>query len=117
MGNLFIVDIFYVNCWDYFYSIQLGGGCCQQECVSLFFNDSDQLVGLNGDFMFGVSCDEVIFGKEGSIIVIQLVDQQKLEEQKEELLKLGFILEQFQCEVDEVQLVLVLIFEFLDFSL
>ena len=65
MGNPLIVDTFHANRWDYLYSIQPGGGRRQQERVSLFFNDSDQLAGLNGDFMPGVSRDEAILGKEG----------------------------------------------------
>ncbi|OPL22118.1 hypothetical protein B5L72_34285, partial [Pseudomonas aeruginosa] len=69
----------------------------------LFFNDSDQLAGLNGDFMPGVSRDEAILGKEGSTTVTQPADQQKPEEQKEEPPKPGSTLEQLQREVDEAQ--------------
>ena len=82
MGNPLIVDTFHANRWDYLYSIQPGGGRRQQERVSLFFNDSDQLAGLNGDFMPGVSRDEAILGKEGSTTVTQPADQQKPEAQK-----------------------------------
>lgn len=85
MGNPLIVDTFHANRWDYLYSIQPGGGRRQQERVSLFFNDSDQLAGLNGDFMPGVSRDEAILGKEGSTTVTQPADQQKPEAQKEEI--------------------------------
>ena len=60
MGNPLIVDTFHANRWDYLYSIQPGGGRRQQERVSLFFNDSDQLAGLNGDFMPGVSREELL---------------------------------------------------------
>lgn len=101
MGNPLIVDTFHANRWDYLYSIQPGGGRRQQERVSLFFNDSDQLAGLNGDFMPGVSRDEAILGKEGSTTVTQPADQQKPEEQKEEPPKPGSTLEQLQREVDE----------------
>ena len=103
MGNPLIVDTFHANRWDYLYSIQPGGGRRQQERVSLFFNDSDQLAGLNGDFMPGVSRDEAILGKEGSTTVTQPADQQKPEEQKEEPPKPGSTLEQLQREVDEAQ--------------
>ncbi|HHK4219112.1 TPA: outer membrane protein assembly factor BamE [Pseudomonas aeruginosa] len=103
MGNPLIVDTFHANRWDYLYSIQPGGGRRQQERVSLFFNDSDQLAGLNGDFMPGVSRDEAILGKEGSTTVTQPVDQQKPEAQKEEPPKPGSTLEQLQREVDEAQ--------------
>ncbi|VFT53272.1 outer membrane lipoprotein OmlA [Pseudomonas aeruginosa] len=103
MGNPLIVDTFHANRWDYLYSIQPGGGRRQQERVSLFFNDSDQLAGLNGDFMPGVSRDEAILGKEGSTTVTQPADQQKPEAQKEEPPKPGSTLEQLQREVDEAQ--------------
>ncbi len=103
MGNPLIVDTFHANRWDYLYSIQPGGGRRQQERVSLFFNDADQLAGLNGDFMPGVSRDEAILGKEGSTTVTQPADQQKPEEQKEEPPKPGSTLEQLQREVDEAQ--------------
>ncbi|MBG6473435.1 outer membrane protein assembly factor BamE [Pseudomonas aeruginosa] len=103
MGNPLIVDTFHANRWDYLYSIQPGGGRRQQERVSLFFNDSDQLAGLNGDFMPGVSRDAALLGKEGSTTVTQPADQQKPEEQKEEPPKPGSTLEQLQREVDEAQ--------------
>ena len=32
--------------------------------MSIFFNESDQLVNLSGDFMPGVSRDEAILGKD-----------------------------------------------------
>ena len=60
MGNPLITDTFHPNRWDYLYSIQPGGSQRQQERVSLVFNASDQLAGLAGDFMPGVSRDEQI---------------------------------------------------------
>lgn len=75
MGNPLIVDTSHVNHWDYLYSIQPGDGRCQQECISLFFNDSDQPAGLNSDFMPDVSRDEVAPGREGSTTVTQLADR------------------------------------------
>ncbi len=58
MGNPLIQDTFNTNRWDYLYSLQPGGGQRQQERMSIFFNDSDQLVSLSGDFMPGVSRDQ-----------------------------------------------------------
>ena len=51
MGNPLIQDTFNTNRWDYLYSLQPGGGKRQQERMSVFFNESDQLVSLSGDFM------------------------------------------------------------------
>ena len=62
MGNPLITDTFHANRWDYLYSIQPGGSQRQQERVSLVFDGNDQLVGLAGDFMPGVSRDEAILG-------------------------------------------------------
>ena len=58
MGSPLITDTFHASRWDYLYSIQPGGGQRQQERVSLVFNESDQLAGLAGDFLPGVSRDE-----------------------------------------------------------
>ena len=62
MGNPLITDTFHARRWDYLYSIQPGGGVRQQERVSLVFDANDQLIGLAGDFMPGVSRDEAISG-------------------------------------------------------
>jgi outer membrane protein assembly factor BamE len=62
MGNPLIQDTFHANRWDYLYSLQPGGGERQQERMSIFFNESDQLVSLSGDFMPGVSRDQEILG-------------------------------------------------------
>ena len=64
MGNPLITDTFHPNRWDYLYSIQPGGSQRQQERVSLVFNANDQLAGLAGDFMPGVSRDEQILGRQ-----------------------------------------------------
>ena len=66
MGNALISDTFHADRLDYLYSIQPGGGQRLQEHVSIFFNESDQLVGLSGDFMPGVSRDEAILGQPSS---------------------------------------------------
>lgn len=106
MGNPLIVDTFHPNRWDYLYSIQPGGGQRQQERMSLYFSDSDQLVGLNGDFMPGVSRDESILGKEGSPATTpSQPTQQQPEQPQEEPAKPGSVEEQIQKEVDQVETV------------
>ncbi len=64
MGNPLLTDTFHANRWDYLYSIQPGGGKRLQERVSVNFNADDQLVGLSGDFMPGVSRDQAILGED-----------------------------------------------------
>lgn len=64
MGNPLIQDTFHTNRWDYLYSLQPGGGERQQERMSVFFNENDQLANLSGDFMPGVSRDQAILGSE-----------------------------------------------------
>ena len=68
MGNPLLTDTFHANRWDYLYSIQPGGGKRLQERVSVVFNDNDQLAGLSGDFMPGVSRDEAILGQDGASV-------------------------------------------------
>lgn len=63
MGTPLIVDTFTPQRWDYLYSIQPGGGQRYQEQISLFFDEQEQLVGLMGDFMPGVSRDQEILGE------------------------------------------------------
>ncbi|TRX74131.1 outer membrane protein assembly factor BamE [Pseudomonas mangiferae] len=101
MGNPLITDTFHANRWDYLYSIQPGGGKRQQERVSLMFDGNDQLVGLNGDFMPGVSRDEAILGEDNgtSVSPPQHQDQQKPEEPA----KPGSLLDQIQRDVDDVK--------------
>ncbi len=101
MGNPLISDTFHANRWDYLYSIQPGGGKRQQERVSLMFDGNDQLVGLNGDFMPGVSRDEAILGQDSanSISTPQAKEQQKPEQPP----KPGSLLDQIQHDVDDVK--------------
>lgn len=68
MGNPLITDTFHDNRWDYFYSIQAGGGPRQQERVSLTFDRSDKLVGLSGNFLPGVSRDDAIHGSGNTVV-------------------------------------------------
>ncbi|QLF94136.1 outer membrane protein assembly factor BamE [Pseudomonas sp. ABC1] len=70
MGNPMITDTFHPSRWDYLYSIQVGGSQRQQERVSLEFSDNDQLIGLAGDFMPGVSRDQSILGEERATSVV-----------------------------------------------
>ncbi|BCD84876.1 hypothetical protein PSm6_12830 [Pseudomonas solani] len=102
MGNPLITDTFHANRWDYLYSIQPGGGERQQERVSLVFDGSDQLVGLAGDFMPGVSRDEAILGSDGST---EVKSEKPAQQQQEEKPKPGSLLEQIQKEVDQVETV------------
>ncbi|MDH1265865.1 outer membrane protein assembly factor BamE [Pseudomonas sp. GD03944] len=99
MGNPLMTDTFHANRWDYLYSIQPGGGQRLQERVSVVFNGNDQLVGLSGDFMPGVSRDQAILGEDGTP---QTVPQQP---QTEEAPAPGSLLEQIQQEVDSVETV------------
>jgi outer membrane protein assembly factor BamE len=69
MGNPLLVDTFHPNRWDYLYSLQPGGGERQQERISIFFNGTDQLAGLSGDFMPGVSKDQAILGQDSGTTV------------------------------------------------
>ena len=111
MGNPLITDTFHANRWDYLYSIQPGGGERLQERVSLIFNSNDQLAGLAGDFMPGVSRDEAILGSPGSSV------RQESAPSREQPAPLpGSLLEQLQREVDSAEPVAVPIPEPLDTS-
>lgn len=99
MGNPLLTDTFHANRWDYLYSIQPGGGKRLQERVSVIFNGNDQLAGLSGDFMPGVSRDEAILGQDGASTAAPATAQPQAEERPAP----GSLLEQIQREVDEVQ--------------
>lgn len=105
MGNPLITDTFHPERWDYLYSIQPGGGERYQERISLKFDENDQLVGLSGDFMPGVSRDQAILGEGGSSV--QPATQDAAPES-------GSLLERLQHEVDETQAVPVPVPEPLD---
>lgn len=111
MGNPLILDTFHANRWDYLYSIQPGGGQRQQERVTLLFDGNDQLIGLGGDFMPGVSRDEAILGSDGNN---QVTPNKPTQQKPEEKAKPGSLLEQIQKEVDQVETVPVPIPEPLD---
>ncbi|MBV2134926.1 outer membrane protein assembly factor BamE [Pseudomonas sp. MAP12] len=111
MGNPLITDTFHANRWDYLYSLQPGGGERQQERISLLFNSNDQLSGLAGDFMPGVSRDEAIRGDSGSTAVTQAPATEPgasgeavpAQAEPEAAPAPGSLLEQLQREVDEAQ--------------
>ncbi|GLX91388.1 MULTISPECIES: outer membrane protein assembly factor BamE [Pseudomonas] len=102
MGNALLTDTFHPDRWDYLYSLQPGGGERQQERVSVFFNQNDQLVSLSGDFMPGVSRDEAILGKDGGSNVTTPAAPT---EKSEVPAKPGSLLDQIQKDVDGVETV------------
>ncbi|AIS18295.1 outer membrane protein assembly factor BamE [Pseudomonas rhizosphaerae] len=102
MGNPLLVDTFHANRWDYLYSLQPGGGERQQERMSVLFNGNDQLVGLSGDFMPGVSKDQAILGSDTDTNV---APQQGEPQKAEEPPKPGSMLEDIQRDVDGVKTV------------
>jgi len=102
MGNPLLVDTFHANRWDYLYSLQPGGGERQQERMSVLFNGNDQLVGLSGDFMPGVSKDQAILGSDTDTNV---VPQQGEPQKAEDPPKPGSMLEDIQRDVDGVKTV------------
>nr|WP_298112239.1 outer membrane protein assembly factor BamE [uncultured Pseudomonas sp.] len=102
MGNPLITDTFHADRWDYLYSIQPGGGQRLQERISMNFNEGDQLVGLSGDFMPGVSRDQAILGESGDSVITAPAQQPKAEEKPAAP---GSLLEQIQREVDSVETV------------
>ena len=99
MGNPLITDTFHANRWDYLYSIQPGGGERLQERVSLVFDGNDQLSGLSGDFMPGVSRDQEILGEGAATRVSPQAPAVEAPATP------GSLLEQIQREVDAVEAV------------
>ncbi|MER2299378.1 outer membrane protein assembly factor BamE [Pseudomonas promysalinigenes] len=104
MGNPLLQDTFNTNRWDYLYSLQPGGGQRQQERMSIFFNDSDQLVSLSGDFMPGVSRDQEILGGSGNTTVSPATQPGEATPQPEEKpAKPGSTEEAIQREIDTIE--------------
>ncbi|MBF8779965.1 outer membrane protein assembly factor BamE [Pseudomonas fulva] len=101
MGNPLLQDTFNTNRWDYLYSLQPGGGQRQQERVSVFFNDSDQLVSLSGDFMPGVSRDQEILGGSGDTTVSP--EAQPGQQPAEQPAQPGSLEESIQREIDTIE--------------
>jgi len=103
MGNPLLVDTFHADRWDYLYSLQPGGGQRQQERITLFFNPSDQLASLSGDFKPGVSRDQAIMKDSDSPAAAP--DQTTEPAKKEAPAKPGSLLDQIQKDVDGVKVV------------
>ena len=101
MGNPMLVDTFHPNRWDYLYSMQQGGARRQQERVSVFFNEADQLASLSGDFMPGVSRDDSILGKDNNAAPAE--ENAPVQQQPEAPAKPGSLLEQIQRDVDQAK--------------
>ncbi|MBB3104057.1 outer membrane protein assembly factor BamE [Azomonas macrocytogenes] len=100
MGSPLIMDTFHPNRWDYLYSFQAGGSRRRQERISLMFdNANQQLVGLTGDFMPGVSRDQEILGTGQSTTIVTPGEGEEPETAPEP----GSLLEQLQKEIDEVE--------------
>ncbi|MFK3772101.1 MULTISPECIES: outer membrane protein assembly factor BamE [Pseudomonas] len=99
MGNPLLQDTFNTNRWDYLYSLQPGGGQRQQERMSIFFNESDQLVSLAGDFMPGVSRDQEILGGSGDTTVSPAHQGQPAEKPA----KAGSLEDSIQKEIDTIE--------------
>ncbi|MFJ4386123.1 outer membrane protein assembly factor BamE [Pseudomonas sp. NPDC089408] len=107
MGNPLIQDTFNTNRWDYLYSLQPGGGKRQQERMSIFFNESDQLVSLSGDFMPGVSRDQEILGGSSDTTVTPVTEpgqaEQPTPQPVEKPAKHGSTEESIQREIDTIE--------------
>ncbi|MDR2308014.1 MAG: outer membrane protein assembly factor BamE [Paucimonas sp.] len=100
MGNPLIQDTFHTNRWDYLYSLQPGGGQRQQERMSIFFNESDQLVSLSGDFMPGVSRDQEILGGSSDTTVSPTTQPSQPQEKPA---KPGSLEDSIQKEIDTIE--------------
>lgn len=113
MGNPLIQDTFHPNRWDYLYSLQPGGGQRQQERMSVFFNENDQLANLSGDFMPGVSRDQEILGSDGNTTISPARGN---EAAKEKPAKAGSLEEKLQRDVDTIEVIPVPVQQPLDTS-
>ncbi len=103
MGNPLIQDTFHTNRWDYLYSLQPGGGERQQERISIFFNENDQLASLSGDFMPGVSRDQEILGNESGTTVSQPEQQQAQPVKQDKPARPGSLEDKIQRDVDTIE--------------
>lgn len=101
MGNPLITDTFNANRWDYVYSIQPGGGERTQERINLIFQN-DQLAGLSGDFVPGVSRDQAILGQDNTIEQV-LAPVLAPVTQEYETPRADSTLEQIQQEIDNAR--------------
>lgn len=108
MGTPLIVDTFHNQRWDYLYSIQVAGGVRQQERISLVFNEDNQLQGLTGDFVPGISRDQAILGETTSSATNEApgavsISDESTEDVAQPIVP-GSLQEQLQREVDEVEM-------------
>lgn len=108
MGTPLITDTFHSNRWDYLYSIQVAGGTRKQERTSLLFNENNELQGLGGDFIPGVSRDQAILGQapETSSSTAPTADAEPATQAPRDSVQPpapGSLQEQLQREVDEVE--------------
>ena len=110
MGTPLITDTFHSDRWDYLYSIQTAGGTRRQERISLMFDDNQQLLGLAGDFLPGISRDQAILGQPDSTtqtstddagVVTGSVIDTPIESSQAPAA--GSLQEQIQREVDDVE--------------
>lgn len=114
MGNPLIQDTFHTNRWDYLYSLQPGGGERQQERMSVFFNENDQLASLSGDFMPGVSRDQEILGGAADTTVSPAEGETPAKQ--EAPAKPGSLEDTIQRDVDTIEVIPVPVPEPLDTS-
>ena len=109
MGTPLVADTFHSNRWDYLYSIQVAGGTRKQERISLIFNDNNELQGLGGDFMPGISRDDAILGQAATVSSSSDTDEPHINPAVETLEEPvaaplpGSLQEQIQQEVDAIE--------------
>ena len=105
MGNPLLQDTFNTNRWDYLYSLQPGGGKRQQERMSIFFNENDQLVNLAGDFMPGVSRDQEILGggSDTNVVPQEGSGEAPMQQPVEKPAAPGSTEESIQREIDSIE--------------
>jgi outer membrane protein assembly factor BamE len=102
LGTALIQDTFHPGRLDYVYTIQPGGGSRLQERETLFFNDAEQLSGLNGDFVPGMGDDAVILSES----TITTIDEKAVTPPaQEQAAKPGSLEEQLQIEVDTTEVI------------
>ncbi|TWH77406.1 Beta-barrel assembly machine subunit BamE [Azomonas agilis] len=102
MGSPLMTDTFHPKRWDYLYSFQAGGTRRQQERISLVFGKDNQLIGLAGDFMPGVSRDQRLLGTgQATTIVNEREGQQPV--QQDEAPEPGSLLDELQREIDAIE--------------
>lgn len=109
MGTPLITDTFHSNRWDYLYSTQLAGGTRKQERISLIFDENNQLQGLSGDFVPGISRDQAILGQSKKVTPVgetPAVSTETLQVFPQNTVQAptpGSLQEQIQREVDDIE--------------